>query len=55
MRVRMLVGMVGGITLSPEDEAEFPDDEAMRLIDRGFAVPVPKPIERAVRKPRETR
>jgi hypothetical protein len=55
MRLRMLVGFAGGFTLIPGDEAEFADAEAMRLIDAGFAVPVSTPIERAVRKPTETR
>jgi hypothetical protein len=40
MLLRMLVGLVGGVTLAPGDEAEFADAEAIRLIDAGFAVPV---------------
>jgi hypothetical protein len=55
MLLRMLVGLVGGVTLAPGDEAEFAEAEAMRLIDAGFAVPASAPIERAVRKPVETR
>jgi hypothetical protein len=56
MRVRMLVGLSGPhILLAPGDEAEFPDAEAVRLCDRGFAVPVAAPIERAVKKPVEKR
>jgi len=55
MRVRMLAGLVGGVTLGPGDEAEFADAEAIRLIDAGFAVPIAPKIERAVKKPRETR
>jgi hypothetical protein len=55
MRLRMLVGFAGGLTLIPGDEAEFADAEAIRLIDAGFAVPAKPKIERAVRKPRETR
>lgn len=51
----MLVGLVGGVTLGPGDEAEFADAEAIRLIAAGFAVPAVIKIERAVRKPRETR
>jgi hypothetical protein len=41
--------------LNPGDEAEFADDEAIRLIAAGFAVPVPAPIERAVKAPIEKR
>jgi hypothetical protein len=56
MRVKMLVGLSGpAILLSPGDEAEFASDEAIRLIDAGFAVPVAAPIERAVKKPVEKR
>lgn len=55
MRVRMLAGLAGGITLIPGDEAEFADAEAIRLIDAGFAVPVSAPLERAVKKPVERR
>jgi hypothetical protein len=56
MRIRMLVGLSGpSILLAPGDEAEFADVEAIRFIDAGFAVPVSPPIERAVKKPVETR
>jgi hypothetical protein len=55
MRVRLLVGFAGATVLVPGDEAEFADDEAIRLIDAGFAVPAAPKIERAVRKPTETR
>lgn len=52
----MLVGLSGPhILLAPGDEAEFPDAEAIRLCDRGFAVPVAAPIERAVKSPAEKR
>jgi hypothetical protein len=52
----MLVGLSGpAILLVPGDEAEFPDAEAIRLCDRGFAVPAPKPIERAIKAPIEKR
>jgi hypothetical protein len=56
MRVRMLVGYStpAGL-LCPDDEAVFPADEAIRLIDRGFAVPATPKIERAVKKPAEKR
>lgn len=53
MLVKMLVGLSGPVyTLSPGDEREFPDDEAVRLIEAGFAVPVAEPIvERTVKEP----
>ena len=53
----MLVGLSGpAITLSPGDEHDFPADEARRLIDAGYALPVGRaPVERAVTGPAETR
>jgi hypothetical protein len=51
----MLVGLVGGVTLGPGDEAEFADAEAIRLIDAGFAVPSAPKIERAVKSAPEKR
>lgn len=50
MLVRMLVGISGPLyTLGPDDEFHFPNDEALRLIEAGFAVPVAEQkIERAV-------
>jgi hypothetical protein len=56
MRVRMLVGLSGPhILLSPGDEAEFADAEAIRFIDAGFAVPIAPPVERATKKAPEKR
>lgn len=57
MKIRMLVSMAGtGFSLSPGDETDRDDAEAARLIAAGFAVPVSeRPIERAVRAPRERR
>jgi hypothetical protein len=55
MRVRMLAGFAGAMVLIPGDEAEFADAEAIRLIDAGFAVPIAKPIERAVKAAPEKR
>ena len=55
MLVRLLVGFAGATILAPGDEAEFADDEAIRLIDAGFAVPIAPKIERAVKVPRERR
>lgn len=49
MKIKMLVGLAGNeYSLSPGDEREFPDKEAIRLIDAGYAVPVAEGIERAV-------
>lgn len=49
----MLVGLSGPATnLSPGDEYDFPNDEALRFIEAGFAVPVVEiQRERAVKKP----
>ncbi|RVG43590.1 hypothetical protein [Sinorhizobium meliloti] len=53
MNIRMLVGLAGNeYALSPGDEREFPDKEAIRLIDAGYAVPVAnQKVERAVATP----
>lgn len=41
MLIRMLVGLSGPTyTLGPGDEGEFPQDEALRLINAGYAIPV---------------
>ena len=50
MNIRMLVGLSGlAYLLQPGDERDFPQDEALRLISAGFAVPVAEiKIERAV-------
>lgn len=41
MLIRMLVGLSGpAYTLSPGDERDFPQDEAVRLINASYAVPV---------------
>jgi hypothetical protein len=55
MLVRMVVGLSGpAISLSPGDEAEFPQAEALRLVEAGYAVPVAKAkIERAVKPTRK--
>lgn len=49
----MIVGLAGPtMTLEPGDERDFPQDEAVRLIKSGFAVPVAEsPIERAIASP----
>jgi len=57
----MTVGLSGpAILLNPGDRYEFPQDEALRLISAGFAIPVAEQkVERAVAQPvletRETR
>lgn len=58
MLVRMLVGLSGPTySLGPNDERDFPEAEAARLVAAGFAVPVvERGFERAVDvQPRETR
>ena len=53
MNIRMLVGISGNeYSLSPGDERDFPEREAIRLIEAGYAVPaVEAKIERAVAQP----
>ncbi|RJT32793.1 hypothetical protein D3227_25680 [Mesorhizobium waimense] len=53
MLVRLLVGLSGSaFSLGPNDEYDFPQDEAIRLISAGFAAPVSEQkIERAVAVP----
>lgn len=50
MLVRMTVGLSGpAVLLQPGDEHDFPQAEALRLVDAGFAVPVAEQkVERAV-------
>ena len=44
MKIRMLTGLAGAeYVLGPGDERDFPNDEAARLIEAGFAVPVSEP------------
>lgn len=53
MKIRMLTGLSGvEFSLSPGDETErFGDEEAGRLIEAGFAVPVvEEKVERAVKR-----
>ncbi len=53
MHIRMLAGLSGNeYSLSPGDERDFPDAEAIRLIAAGYAVPVAEVrVERAVAQP----
>lgn len=53
MLVRMTVAIAGpAYVLDPGDEFHFPQDEALRLVSAGYAVPVAEPkIERAVSAP----
>lgn len=40
MLVRLLVGLSGpAYSLGPGDERDFPQEEAVRLIEAGYAVP----------------
>lgn len=59
MKIKMTVGVAGArFSLSPGDETEqFTDEEAKRMIEAGFAVPVvTKKVERATKKSvKETR
>lgn len=50
MLVKLKVGLSGpAYSLGPGDEREFPENEAIRLIEAGYADPVgAPPIERAV-------
>lgn len=53
MLVRLTTSLSGPrYTLGPGDEYEFPNDEAVRLMEAGFAVPVGEiDLERAVNQP----
>lgn len=54
MKLKMLVGMAGaGYALSVNEETDrFSGDEARRMIEAGYAVPVAeRETERAVKKP----
>lgn len=53
MNIKMLIGLSGNeYSLAPGDERDFPQEEAIRLIDAGYAVPAAEErIERAVATP----
>lgn len=53
MLVQMTTGLSGPtLTLGPGDQHDFPQDEALRLVAAGYAVPVAeRQIERAVADP----
>lgn len=53
MLVRLTTGLSGpAYSLGPGDERDFPQDEALRLISAGYAVPVSeRKVERAVKAP----
>jgi len=53
MEIRVLVGLSGNeYSLSPGDQRDFPEKEAIRLIEAGFAVPVSeKRVEHAGQAP----
>ena len=51
MKIRMLTGLSGlDYSLSPGDEREFPNDEALRLVQAGYAVAIGGTVERAIKK-----
>lgn len=54
MRVKLLAPLED-LELERGDEAELADNRAIALIQAGFAVPAKPKIERAVKRPRETR
>jgi hypothetical protein len=53
----MMAGLSGpDICLNPGDEHDFPQDEAIRFINAGFAVPVVgETVERAVKPPKKAK
>lgn len=52
MLVRLTTSIAGpGFALYPGDEREFPDVEAIRLIEAGYAVPAEPETEQAVARP----
>lgn len=58
MRIKLKVHFAGnGFSAAPGDEIERPDDEAIRLIKKGYAVPMgAMPVETAILPaPEETR
>lgn len=57
MKIKMLVSFAGaGFSASPGDEIDRPDAEAIRLVQKGYAVPVSgTAIETTDVKPAETR
>lgn len=53
MKIKMRVHFAGaGFAAAPGDEIDRPNDEAIRLINKGYAVPLgAMPVETAVRVP----
>lgn len=53
MLIRLTTGLSGpAYSLGPGDERDFPQDEALRLIAAGYAVPVTEvKVEHAVQAP----
>ncbi|NGN45175.1 hypothetical protein G6N74_29415 [Mesorhizobium sp. CGMCC 1.15528] len=53
MKIKMLIGLSGNeYSLAPGDERDFPQDEAIRLIQAGYAIlAADVTIERAVSTP----
>jgi hypothetical protein len=52
MKIKLLVSMAGPArSWEVGDEDDFPDNEAINLIQAGFAVPVEAKVEKAVKAP----
>jgi hypothetical protein len=51
VRVKILVSLAGGVTLSPGDVSDFPKDEALRLISAGYALPHSEPVVEVATRP----
>ncbi|MFE3839414.1 hypothetical protein [Pseudogemmobacter sonorensis] len=52
MKIKALIGMAGPeYVLSPGDERDFPEVEALRLVSAGYAVAVEEKRETATKKP----
>lgn len=49
MKIKLLTGLVGPrVALNPGDIVDWPNGEAIRLVEAGVAVPVASEPERAV-------
>lgn len=52
MKIRLTTSLAGpAYTLSPGDEKDFPEAEAIRLIEAGYAVPAEPEKETATKRP----
>jgi hypothetical protein len=56
MKIKMLTSMAGeAFAFKPGDVVDREDAEAIRLIEKGYAVPCVDQPERAIRQPQEVR